>query len=143
MSVLFVCLGNVNRSAVAAVLLKSIASSLVVDSAGTGGHFAGDGAHPDMVKAASAVGLDMSYHRARQVTKADLGKFDVVIAMDRENFDHLKSMGFEPVLFLPTYAPELKLKDTPDPYYSGGHDKVIEIIRQGVVGVAKKMGATC
>eukprot|EP00397_Hematodinium_sp_SG-2012_P007121 GEMP01007163.1.p2 GENE.GEMP01007163.1~~GEMP01007163.1.p2 ORF type:complete len:146 (+),score=36.63 GEMP01007163.1:91-528(+) len=138
-SVLFVCLGNVNRSAVAAALLKDAAPSVRVDSAGTGGHFAGDGAHPYMLKAAKLKGIDLSSHRARQVVSADRDRFDRIIAMDRENFDDLVALGFTPVLFLPTYAPHLNMQDTPDPYYGGGHDKVIDIIKVGVATLAREL----
>lgn len=63
----------------------------------------------------------MSGLRARQVLPSDFDDFDLVLAMDRENLrelQRLKPRGARtaPQLFL-DYAPDLKLRDVPDPYY--------------------------
>jgi len=143
-SVIFVCLGNINRSAVAEGLLKKHAPATVVKSAGTGGHFAGNPASPEMRAAAKSVAkVDLSQHRAKKVEVADLEKFDLVIAMDSDNLSHLKSMcpkGHEAKLrlLLPTYAPELEMEDTPDPYFVGGYDKVVSAVETAILGLVKK-----
>ena len=76
-SVLFVCLGNVNRSPTAEFILKKklglsgkSSSSFIVASAATGGHTEGDPAMREMIAAARKRGVDLTPHRARQVTKA-------------------------------------------------------------------------
>jgi protein-tyrosine phosphatase len=55
------------------------------------------------------------------VTLADFERFDVIVAMDRENLRQLQALkpaGSHALLklFLED-APELKLVDVPDPYY--------------------------
>jgi protein-tyrosine phosphatase len=54
----------------------------------------------------------------------DFAHHDLVIAMDSENLDDLKRKcpaehRHKLRLFLPDYAPQLNLSDTPDPYYVG------------------------
>jgi protein-tyrosine phosphatase len=57
----------------------------------------------------------------RQVTQDDFERFDLILAMDRENLRELSAMKPDNSraalkLFL-EYAPELNLRDVPDPYY--------------------------
>lgn len=73
-SVLFVCLGNVNRSPTAEYILrkklnlpKGTPSSFLIESAATGGHTEGDPAMREMILAARKRGVDLTPHRARQV----------------------------------------------------------------------------
>jgi protein-tyrosine phosphatase len=125
--VLFVCLGNICRSPTAEGVLRHLAAleapglALEVDSAGTADYHIG--APPDVrsQRAALKRGIDLSGLRARQVTPADFENFDLVLAMDSDNLrelEKLKPRGARtaPRLFL-DYAPQLKLRDVPDPYY--------------------------
>uniref|UniRef100_A0A0G4GI29 Phosphotyrosine protein phosphatase I domain-containing protein n=1 Tax=Chromera velia CCMP2878 TaxID=1169474 RepID=A0A0G4GI29_9ALVE len=144
-SVLFVCLGNVNRSCTAEYVLKARCPQLRSGSAGTGGHFAGDPAMSEMVRACRHRGIDITPHRARKVEGEDFSKFDLIIAMDENNLRDLLAMCPPEYhgklrLLLRDYAPELGLKDTPDPYYEGGHDRVFECILKGVDGLVKREG---
>ncbi len=89
--VLFVCLGNICRSPAAEGIMKSLVSQsglsdqIYVDSAGTSSYHIG--ALPDarMRAAASRRGYDLS-SRARSILPKDLRDFDLVIAMDRDNY---------------------------------------------------------
>jgi protein-tyrosine phosphatase len=92
-----------------------------IDSAGTAGYHIG--APPDLrsQRAASRRGIDISGLRARQVTQGDFARFDFILAMDRENLRELEAMKpgnsrASVKLFL-EYAPDLNLRDVPDPYY--------------------------
>mmetsp|Transcript_53193 Transcript_53193/g.154865 ORF Transcript_53193/g.154865 Transcript_53193/m.154865 type:complete len:152 (-) Transcript_53193:152-607(-) len=145
-SVIFVCLGNINRSAVAEGLLRKYAPKTKVKSAGTGGHFAGSSASSEMRAAARDVaGVDLTEHRAKQVDLADFDEFDLVLAMDSQNLSDLQSIcpseqKSKLKLFLPTYAPELGIQDTPDPYYVGGYEKVVLAVEAAVKGLVKTEG---
>ena len=124
--VLFVCLGNICRSPTADGVLRHLAAQaphlkIEVDSAGTADYHIG--APPDLRsrRASSRRGIDISGLRARQVTADDFVRFDLILAMDRENLRELEAM--KPAnsraslkLFL-EYAPDLNLRDVPDPYY--------------------------
>ena len=94
---------------------------LEIDSAGTADYHIG--APPDLrsQRAALRRGIDISGLRGRQVTQEDFERFDLILAMDRENLRELEALKPSAAravvkLFL-EYAPELKLRDVPDPYY--------------------------
>jgi protein-tyrosine phosphatase len=137
--VLFVCLGNICRSPTAEGVLRHLAAQaaphlkIEIDSAGTADYHIG--APPDLRsrRAAMRRGIDISGLRARQVTEDDFVRFDLILAMDRENLRELEAM--KPVnsraslkLFL-EYAPDLNLRDVPDPYYrdAGAFEEVLDL----------------
>ena len=130
--VLFVCLGNICRSPTAEGVLRHLAGleapelALDIDSAGTADYHIG--APPDLrsQRAALGRGIDISGLRARQVAAADFDRFDLILAMDRENLRELQALKprnsrASVKLFL-EYAPQTKVRDVPDPYYGGHND---------------------
>jgi protein-tyrosine phosphatase len=125
--VLFVCLGNICRSPTAEGVLRSLAALeapelvLEVDSAGTADYHIGAPPDPRSQRAALMRGIDISGLRARQVSEEDFARFDLILAMDRQNLRSLEAVKprnarTAPKLFL-DYAPQLHLRDVPDPYY--------------------------
>lgn len=145
--VLFVCMGNICRSPMAEGAFRrllervDLAEKVYVDSAGT--HSYHIGSPPDTRSQAMALsrGVDLRHLRARQVTAADLVEFDYVLAMDRDNFDHLLALGKEPEsrrvrLFL-DFAPDLPEREVPDPYYggSGGFERVMDLVEEAARGL--------
>jgi protein-tyrosine phosphatase len=130
--ILFVCLGNICRSPTAEGVLRHLAAleapqlALEIDSAGTADYHIG--APPDLrsQRAALRRGIDISGLRARRVTAADFTRFDLILAMDRENLRELDAIRPDNAradlkLFL-EYAPQTKLRDVPDPYYGSDID---------------------
>ena len=84
--ILFVCTGNICRSAMAEGLLAAglgrVGSDLLVASAGT----AGGGAAPATEHAVSVLadrGVDISTHRSRGLSAAMVGEADLIVAMTR------------------------------------------------------------
>ena len=90
MKILFVCLGNICRSPLADGLLRAkVASSnleVLVDSAGTSGHHSGEAPDLRMQKTAKQYGHAIDNLRARQFTSNDFAQFDLIYAMDKQNF---------------------------------------------------------
>jgi protein-tyrosine phosphatase len=142
--ILFVCLGNICRSPAAEAMLRmlvereGIADRVVIDSAGTYGGHAGERSDARMRRAAAARGIEMP-HLARQVREADFDKFDMLIAMDDNNYEALFRLA-------PDRAAQQKIfrfreflrhnpdwSYIPDPYYEGheGFELVLDLLEDG------------
>lgn len=146
--VLFVCMGNICRSPMAEGVFRrmlegvGLAEKIYVDSAGT--HSYHIGAPPDTRSQATALrrGVDLRSIRARQVTTEDLAEFEYVLAMDRDNFEHLLTLApaqesRHRIRLLLDFAPDLPEREVPDPYYGGpgGFERVMDLIEEGVQGL--------
>ncbi len=89
--VLFVCLGNICRSPMAACLFRQMikeagcAAQFAVDSAGTSDEEEGK----EMYTAAKEIlrrhGVAVQPHTARQITAEDLAGFDYILVMEEKN----------------------------------------------------------
>ncbi|MDX8351122.1 low molecular weight protein-tyrosine-phosphatase [Cognatiyoonia sp. IB215182] len=125
MRIVFVCLGNICRSPAAEGVMRALAPDLTLDSAGTGGWHVGDAPYGPMQDAARARGIDLSGLRARQFAVADFDRFDLIIAMDRQNkadIERLRPKGnTTPVRLMAD-------KDVPDPYYTRDFDGALDMI---------------
>ena len=146
--VLFVCLGNICRSPAAeGVFLAHLAARglghrIEVDSAGTGGWHAGDLPDPRMRAAAARRGLALT-SRARQVRRDDFARFDLIVAMDRDNLANLEALGRarpgQLFLLSELLGPDWPI-DVPDPYYGGpaGFDKVLDMLEAAMPALLER-----
>ena len=62
------------------------------DSAGPSGWQVGGPPDPRAVKTALMRDIDISAQRAREVDISDFSKFDIIAAMDRENYARLREL---------------------------------------------------
>lgn len=114
-----------------------------VDSAGT--HAFHIGESPDHRACAAALkrGVDLSHQRARRVDRRDFEEFDYVLAMDSDNYAHLRSYcpaGFEHKLrCVLDFAPQLEEREVPDPYYGGGSgfERVLDMVELAGEGLLR------
>ena len=139
-NVLFVCLGNICLSPSAEAVFRALvereglAGRITVDSAGTGDWHIGKAPDPRAQKAARRRGFNLSGLRARQAGPADFHRFDYVLAMDRDNHADLAYLcppGEDHRLaLLLDFAPEVDVRDVPDPYYGGaeGFEHMLDLI---------------
>jgi protein-tyrosine phosphatase len=146
-SVVFVCTGNICRSPTAeGVFLKlagdaGLSGGIVIDSAGTHGYHVGEPPDARTREAAARRGYDLSGLRARKFQQEDFHRFDLVLAMDRDNHALLARLA------QPAQAPKLKMMmeyarrfrefDVPDPYYGGaeGFERVLDMIEDAARGL--------
>jgi len=88
--VLFVCLGNICRSAMAQGIfeakVKENKLNIVVDSAGTCDNHVGQAPDKRMQKKGMEYGIDISRQRGRQFSISDFDEFDFIFAMDSFNY---------------------------------------------------------
>ena len=131
-SLLFVCLGNICRSplceGIAKKYVKTKELSCFVDSAGTGNWHIGEAPCEGSQKIASMHGIDISNHKARQITKEDIKNFDIIVALDSKNLADLHAMGAKDALLLGDFG--FEGADVPDPYFFNGFEgfeKVFEM----------------
>ena len=140
--VLFVCLGNICRSPTAAAAAREAADEvgvpLEVDSAGVSGWHVGEPPDARMAAAARARGLELT-GTARQVTVEDFDRYDLIVAMDRDNLAELERLApagpHARLVLFRDLEPDAAGPDVPDPYYEGGFDHVVDIVRAGARGL--------
>lgn len=152
--ILFVCLGNIIRSPLAARLFERAAQdtglgeNYDVDSAGTGGWHAGEGPDERMLRTAARRGFDYT-NAARKLESSDLDTFDLVIAMDLENKADIQALARTPVqqakvrLLREFDALANGAVAVPDPWYGGpsGFEDVYDIIERSVHGLLESLEA--
>ena len=97
--IVFVCSGNICRSPMAEVIARSmledagLAGQVEVDSAGTGGWHAGQGADRRTVVALTGHGYDGSRHRAREFDPEWFAERDLVLVADRGHERELRVLA--------------------------------------------------
>ncbi|MFC4518043.1 low molecular weight phosphotyrosine protein phosphatase [Streptomyces ehimensis] len=111
---LTVCLGNYCRSPFAQIALtRRYGAAVAVRSAGLIGKWQDQPANPSMINAARRLGLDLTPHRAQQITLEMLDWADSVLAMDSAALETLQAISGE------AHARKLGLylrdRDVPDP----------------------------
>ena len=159
MRILFVCMGNICRSPTAEGVMRGLLheagldEAVTVESAGTGGWHTG--APPDERAVAAARSRDIVVEgEARQVTAEDFERFDLLLAMDRENERDLLARAPDAqarakVRLLREFDPAAVAVgdlDVPDPYYGGprGFDRVLDLVDaacRGLLDEVRSAGA--
>ena len=93
--VLFVCHGNICRSPMAEFVMKDMAAKagveerFVIDSAATSTEELGNPVYPPAQRELAAHGVFCGPHTARQMTRADYDKYDLLIGMDSANIRNM------------------------------------------------------
>lgn len=147
-SVIFVCLGNICRSPMAALVLAQQLSdaglgTFDVASAGTGSWHVGDPADRRAQAALARRGYPTE-HTARQFRPEWFDAYDLVVAMDRDNQRDLRRLAptraqGDAVRLMLEFDPAAESLDVPDPYYGGAAEfdvvlTQLEAACRGLVG---------
>lgn len=148
--VLMVCLGNICRSPLAQGILEKKAQEhrlkLIVDSAGTTAYHVNERPDHRSVAKAKEYGIDINQQRARQFVEEDFLYFDIIYAMDRNNYRDI-------VLLSRTDDEKNKVRlilnhiyhgedlSVPDPYYGGDHgfENVYQMLNQACDEIIKEL----
>ncbi len=146
-AILFVCMGNICRSPTAEGVFRGKAQEaglldqLLIDSAGTHAYHVGEPPDLRSQEFARKRGYDLSPQRARQVNANDFEKFDLIIAMDKDNLRNLQKLcptQYQHKLkLMMSYATHSPSDVVPDPYYGGGRgfDTVLDYIEDASDGL--------
>ncbi|HMM55787.1 MAG TPA: low molecular weight protein-tyrosine-phosphatase [Candidatus Desulfobacillus sp.] len=149
--ILFVCAGNICRSPTAeGVLAKYLSNNKIeelfkVDSAGINGYHIGEAPDPRACAAAFRRGIDISGQRARKLIPTDFERFDLLLAMDRENLGFMRC-GSRPEYhgrlgLFTDYSPRFRGLDVPDPYYGDdeGFELVLDMAEDAATGLVERL----
>jgi protein-tyrosine phosphatase len=144
---LFVCLGNICRSPSAESIMNylireaSLENQILCDSAGTSSYHVG--APPDRRMRAAAAKRNIKLEgRSRQLQPIDLERFDLILAMDQENYQDILYLDREgkyedKIYLMCDFAQDRSDREVPDPYYGGsdGFDYVIDLLLDACAGL--------
>jgi protein-tyrosine phosphatase len=137
--IMTVCLGNICRSPMAEAVLRrkvaevGLAAVVSVESSGTAGWHQGHDADPRARATLQQHGYSLQ-HSARQFHRAWFDAMDLILAMDRSNFDDLHDLASRSgaatahVRLLRTFDPAASGEEVPDPYY-GGPEGFVDVLR--------------
>lgn len=144
--ILFVCLGNICRSPAAEAIFKKMADDIKleveVDSAGTSAWHAGEKADSRMRMHARQRGYEITSISRGFDAESDFDRFDMVIAMDDNNYFDLKQLARtteeeEKIYRMRDFLAKSRYDHIPDPYYGGGEGfkMVIDLLEEGSEGL--------
>lgn len=150
---LFVCLGNICRSPSAENIMnhliqqRGLSDQIVCDSAGTSSYHIGSPPDRRMSAAASKRGITLT-GQARQFHPEDFEKFDLILAMDKENYRDiltldLKGQYTDKVKLMCDFCRHHSDQEVPDPYYGGteGFNYVIDLLLDACEGLLERTEA--
>jgi protein-tyrosine phosphatase len=118
-----------------------LSDQITCDSAGTSSYHIGSAPDRRMTMAANQRGIAM-HGSARQFTKADFEQFDLILAMDRDNYAeicYLDAAGKYKgkVRLMCDFCTQHTLREVPDPYYGGaeGFNQVLDLLQDACEGL--------
>ena len=137
--IMFVCLGNICRSAMAECIMsdmvkrRGVENVFHIDSSGTSSEEEGNGIYPAAARKLTEMGVPLLPHRAKQLTRVDYDRFDYIFCMEQRNVDSAKRiLGGDKdgkVMRL------LDITDNPrniaDPWWTGDFDRAYADIVEG------------
>lgn len=150
-----VCSGNICRSPIGEVILRSMLRSggldaqVEVDSAGTGGWHEGDHADPRAVRALQHHGYDGSHHRAREFLGEWFADRDLIVVADEGHVRDLRrwapdARASAKVRLLREFDPTAVDSDhleVDDPYYgdAADFDRCVTVVERACRGLVEHL----
>ncbi len=148
MKILMVCLGNICRSPLAEGIFKQKVAEKnldwFVDSAGTGGWHAGELPDRRSIAIAKKYGIDLTDQRARKLQPIDLERFDLILAMDENNFQDILRLAKtdvqrKKVAKILNLANPHTDANVPDPYYDNRFEHVYQLLEDAANEIIHKI----
>ena len=142
-SILFICHGNICRSPMAEFVMKDLVkkagleSQFYIESAATSTEEIGNPVYPPARRKLAEHGIGCAGKTARQLTRADCDRFDLLIGMDRANLRNMRRIcggdhdGKLHLLMDYTDRPG----DVADPWYTGDFEITWQDVLAGCRGL--------
>ena len=146
--ILFICHGNICRSPMCEFVMKDLvnkagrADQFEIASAATSTEELGSPVHPGTRRELAKHGISCEGKRARQVTRADYDRYDMLICADSNNIRNLRRItGGDPdgkisLVLDHTSRPG---RDVDDPWYSGDFETTWNDVSEGCAGLLKEL----
>ena len=133
--ILFVCHGNICRSPMAEYVMKylveqaQLTDQFLIESAATSTEEIGNPVYPPARRKLAEHGISCNGHAARQITRADYSRYDLLIGMDSANLRNMTRIaGGDPEGKI---RPLLYDKDVADPWYTGNFEVTWQDVLRG------------
>ena len=127
--IIFVCLGNICRSPLAHGIAQYEAQKrdlkIKIDSAGTSNYHNGEPPCRKSINIANRNGINISKQKSQHINEFKLKEYDLVIALDKSNFNDLKKIPGIALKKLGDFG--LDGQDIPDPYYFNSKKELKEV----------------
>ncbi len=133
-NILFVCHGNICRSPMAEFVMKDLVSKrglsgdFRIESCATSSEELGNDVYPPAKAELQRRGTPFSRRSARQMKSSDYGRFDYIVAMDRQNLRNMERfVDGDPqrkVSLMMSHAGESR--DVADPWYTGDFSRTFD-----------------
>lgn len=147
--VALVCLGNICRSPMAAIVLRhrldkeGLGDRVRVGSPGTGDWHVGQGMDERAAGKLTEAGYDPSGHRAQTFDASWFARYDLILAMDGSNAEDVLALAPNEDArsrvrlfraFDPDVGDAVEMPEVPDPWYGGtdGFEEVLTMIERTV-----------
>ena len=137
--ILFVCHGNICRSPMAEFVMKHLvkeagkSDDFHIESAATSAEETGNGVYPPARRKLAEHGIGCQGKTARQMTRADYDRFDLLVGMDTWNISNMNRIcGGDPdgkIVMLMDYTD--RPGDVADPWYTGDFEATWRDVLQG------------
>ena len=146
--ILFICHGNICRSPMCEFVMKDLvakagrADQFEIASAATSTEELGNPVHPGTRRQLALHGISCEGKRARQVTRADYDRYDMLICADSNNIRNLRRItGGDPdgkisLVLDHTSRPG---RDVADPWYSGDFETTWNDVSEGCSGLLREL----
>jgi len=122
-----------------------LSSYFLIDSAGTAAWHVGEPANSKSRAVAMEYGVPL-LSRARQFQAQDLDQFDLILAMDKENYRNILALATtdaqrEKVKLMREFDSSPDDKQVPDPYYGGisGFHEVFRIVERSCKALLEQL----
>lgn len=140
--ILFVCHGNICRSVMAEMVMRQMLSGaglgdkVLVDSCATSTEEIGNTIYPPARRCLQAHGVPILPHTARQITRSDYARFDLILCMENYNIRNLRPVLGNDIMAEDTTLLRPKIhrllpRDVADPWYTGDFETAYSDIAEG------------